>query len=200
MMLKVALLLHAQQHAKVQKNNGHHSKPQMSELYLQLMDNKLCSLKDQLKPPLWFMKTSSVTQREFTLNNHKNLLEDMPLKLLDGDLIKPVDWTIGLPITHGELHGEWTDYSGLLLDNANSIPTSLLVTILQKEIWHTFNHSNNGLRLLSQNSEKSDLYLKFSNFIQYIIILYNASTWSNNWFYNRADILKSAKTKQYSFS
>lgn len=91
MMLKVALLLHAQQHAKVQKNNGHHSKPQMSELYLQLMDNKLCSLKDQLKPPLWFMKTSSVTQREFTLNNHKNLLEDMPLKLLDGDLIKPVD-------------------------------------------------------------------------------------------------------------
>jgi len=91
MMLKVVLLPHAQKHAKVQKNHGHHSKPQMSELYLQLMDNKLCSHKDQLKPPSWFMKTSSVTQREFTLNNHKNLSEDMPLKLLVGDLINQLD-------------------------------------------------------------------------------------------------------------
>jgi len=55
----------------------------------------------------------------------------MQLKLLDGDKMLQQNKTIGLPITHGALHGEWTEFSGLPLDNVDLILTSLLEITIQ---------------------------------------------------------------------
>jgi len=103
MMLKVVKLPNALQHAKIHQH-GLHTKLPMLELYQQLMDKPQCSLKDQLKLHSWYTKISSAIHQEFILKHHKNSLVDMLLKLLDGEFKDQP--TIGLPITHGEHHGE----------------------------------------------------------------------------------------------
>jgi len=103
MMLKVVMPPHAKQPAMMDQP-GLHMLPQMLELSVFLMDNKLCLLKDQLKQLSWFMKISSHTQVEYINKHHNHSLVVTPSKLLDGVLIQQLVH-IGLLTIHGELIG-----------------------------------------------------------------------------------------------